>query len=391
MFGSIGIGGVQIASSNVRKARSKPKPTGVAGKKGKTVTGQPATLIQISGQVFEADSSTAVITYGRFNPPTLGHELVAETIYDIAEQIGGKPMIFTTETNDRKANPLSFVLKQQFLKEAFGPAVQSYSPPNGLVGVLKDVSKTYKSVIVVIGEDRAEKYTKLLSEYNGKDFSFDQIVVYCAGSRSENSSLLHESVSATDVRQAAREGDYEGFCLRTPTTLSEQSKQLMYSYVRIGLGLAEALEPLNESANVLNAQQRAQRARLFDRYRGKIERAREIALRRRGTGIVINKRAKKLALELMRKKFSAGQDYHVLPYATRASIDARVRAKKKGLLVLARKLVPHVKALENARLTPNEDTNQAFESIVEEHFPHIVTNVTPQQLVEAIDTMLHAK
>ena len=42
----------------------------------------------------EDDRSTAVFAFGRFNPPTIGHQKLIEKVQSMASQVNGKGFIF---------------------------------------------------------------------------------------------------------------------------------------------------------------------------------------------------------------------------------------------------------------------------------------------------------
>lgn len=414
MFGSIGAAGVQPSTTSVKDTgANKPKATAADQKLRKsktTITGQPKTLVSVNGQIFEARppalEATAVIVYGRFNPPTVGHDRLISEMISIAEQVQGDPLIFTSSSEDRSSNPLSFTQKVAVLREGYGSIVHD-SPiisSTGLVGLLAVVEHVrntlgYDNLIFVTGSDRENKYTNLFKKYNGDDLNeqntvipwgekFNQIVVHSVA-RDDQSNQIEESVSGSQIRKWAADGDYNRFIHAVSPVLSEQTKDELYAYVRIGQGLANALSSaaVNEQSHVLSAAERVQRARIFARYRQKIEHRREISISKHGSAKVINKRAKKLALELMRKKYSAGQDYHQMPFASRAAIDQRLRGKQRALNTLARKLVPRVKATENRRLQPSAKVNEQFSDLVEQLHPQIATNVTEAQLANVVATL----
>ena len=57
---------------------------------------------------------TAVLAFGRMNPPTRGHQLIIDKINDTARMYGGTPMLFLSHSNDSKKNPLSYDIKLQW-------------------------------------------------------------------------------------------------------------------------------------------------------------------------------------------------------------------------------------------------------------------------------------
>ena len=67
------------------------------------------------GQFVEAKSKTAVFTFGRFNPPTIGHQKLLQAVLRTAKSEGGKPFIFGSHSQDKKKNPLSYKEKEECL------------------------------------------------------------------------------------------------------------------------------------------------------------------------------------------------------------------------------------------------------------------------------------
>ena len=60
-----------------------------------------------------------VMIFGRFNPPTTGHELLVDKSFRLAKKLGAEHAIFTSKTNDPKKNPLSINDKIKFMKLSF--------------------------------------------------------------------------------------------------------------------------------------------------------------------------------------------------------------------------------------------------------------------------------
>jgi len=66
--------------------------------------------------LFEEDGDKHVtFCFGRFNPPTLGHEQVFKTM----KSMGGDMKIFTSQSQDKKKNPLDYSTKINFLRKMF--------------------------------------------------------------------------------------------------------------------------------------------------------------------------------------------------------------------------------------------------------------------------------
>ena len=56
----------------------------------------------------EDDDSTAVFAFGRFNPPTIGHQKLIQKVQSMAKQVNGKGFIFLSHKQNNKTDPLSF-------------------------------------------------------------------------------------------------------------------------------------------------------------------------------------------------------------------------------------------------------------------------------------------
>ena len=60
-----------------------------------------------------------VFTYGRFNPPHLGHKMMIEKIINKAEKLNKKPLIIVSHTTGNPRNPLTVTNKLQILRRWF--------------------------------------------------------------------------------------------------------------------------------------------------------------------------------------------------------------------------------------------------------------------------------
>ena len=68
--------------------------------------------------------STAVMSFGRFNPPHTGHKLVADTVKKVAKKEKGTPLVYLSHTQNQKKDPLTYEHKVKFAKAFFGNVVQ---------------------------------------------------------------------------------------------------------------------------------------------------------------------------------------------------------------------------------------------------------------------------
>ena len=115
------------------------------------------------------DSGSITFVLGRFNPPTLGHRKLFEATKKIAR--GGKYRIYPTKTQDKKKNPLDFKDKVKYMRKMFPRHARNIMSDKDVRMVFDVVGKLYeqgfKSITMVVGEDRVIEFDKLLNKYNG--------------------------------------------------------------------------------------------------------------------------------------------------------------------------------------------------------------------------------
>jgi len=186
-----------------------------------------------------------VITWGRFNPPTRGHELVFNKAANIANKFKYNLRILTTHTQDSKKNPLTYKEKIRFLKSLF-PRYKDYVVDDHeenittIIDAARILSKTYEHLILVVGQDRVEEFNRILKKYN-EDNKFKSINVISAGIRDPESEDI-KGVSASDMRDAARSGNKSKFVKGLPKRTSRKAANLLYKIVRSRLGTVKPVE-----------------------------------------------------------------------------------------------------------------------------------------------------
>ena len=115
----------------------------------------------------EDDRATAVFAFGRFNPPTIGHQKLIQKVQSMAKQVNGKGFIFLTHTQNNKKDPLTFQEKQAYIRsqitdpnlEIGDPAVKTI-----VQALQKMQSQGRTRVIMVAGDDRVMEFQKLLNQ-----------------------------------------------------------------------------------------------------------------------------------------------------------------------------------------------------------------------------------
>ena len=200
----------------------------------------------------ELPSKSVVFAFGRFNPPTIGHELLFKVVKKLAVSHGADHVIYASRTQDKKKNPLSVERKLHFLKLMFpGINFQSATPEavNPIL-VAKLLNKKYKNLIMVAGSDRVAAYTKYLNQYNGKDYHFDTIQVISAGERDPDSDEA-SGMSASKMRAAAIKGDFTSFKRGLPNSIREIDAKLLMNEIRTGMGEVAIKEQVKFSVDEL--------------------------------------------------------------------------------------------------------------------------------------------
>jgi hypothetical protein len=331
--------------------------------------------IDINPSLEEAVSPTAVFSFGRMNPPTIGHEKLVAKINAVAKQNNAMPHLYLSQSYDSKKNPLPYATKIALAKKAFGSMVMK-SRSKTLMQVAKELEDMgHTKLIMVAGSDRVEEFKTLLNKYNGKDYTFDSIEVVSAGERDPDAEGA-AGMSASKMRAAASAGDEKAFKSGLPKKL-QSSASKVYQAVRDGMKIAEEMEQeLGEDLMfeaVLSVAARRKRAMAFKKAKSKIMRGRKIAAKKMASPEKLKLRSRKKAIEVIRKKVAGakGTDYKNLSPSEKMSIDKKVE-KKKGLIAkIAKKQFQKVKQAEKERLAKvrggpaKESVNEEFENLFE--------------------------
>jgi nicotinic acid mononucleotide adenylyltransferase len=152
--------------------------------------------------------------FGRFNPPTVGHKKLIDTVVDASD--GGDFYIFTSQSQDPDKNPLDYQTKVNFLKKLF-PDIQDkivydVSIKNVLQAADKLKANGYTDATFVCGSDRVPEFTKLLNTWNGMDKTprFGVLNIISSGEREDGMEGVG-GVSASMAREFVKNNDFESF------------------------------------------------------------------------------------------------------------------------------------------------------------------------------------
>jgi len=196
-------------------------------------------------QLTEAKDKGVTFTYGRFNPPTVGHMKLAAKMKSISK--GHDVHIYTSHTTDKKKNPLSNKQIRQFMNPMLpsGIDVQKTEARTVFDVVVNLHNNGYEHVQMVVGSDRIREFDMLLNKYNGIKarhgyYKFETIKVVSAGERDPDAEGV-DGMSASKMRQLVHMGDKETFVNSLPRGYKLGDK--LYTAVQKGMGLKEDVFP----------------------------------------------------------------------------------------------------------------------------------------------------
>ena len=199
----------------------------------------------------QVDQGAISITFGRFNPPTIGHETLINKVAREAKTSGGEYRIYPSRTQDPKKNPLDPGTKIKFMKQAYpehANAIQSSEDMKTIFDVLTALdSEGYSSVNLVVGGDRVSEFNSLATKYNGKLYNFEDIKVTSAGDRDPDSEGV-EGMSASKLRKAAVEDDFSAFDKGLPKELSKKDREALYLTLRQSMNVKESFDDFAEAS-----------------------------------------------------------------------------------------------------------------------------------------------
>ena len=187
---------------------------------------------------------TAVFVFGRFNPPTIGHEKLLNALTATAQREGGKALVYTSSTQDSKKNPLSKDQIFKYLGEAFPKERKSFqtrSTARTALDVAVELNGKYDKLVMVVGSDRVSDFSSLLNTYNGirskhGSYEYKEIDIVSAGERDPDAAGA-SGMSASKMREAAIQGDFDLFKAGVPSGMSNKHAKNMMNDVRVGLKL----------------------------------------------------------------------------------------------------------------------------------------------------------
>ena len=194
-----------------------------------------------------ASEDTLTIVFGRFNPPTVGHEKLLQAAEKAA--IGGELKIYPSRTNDPKKNPIDPDMKISYMKKMFPDYEEQIINDPEMVSIFNVLVTAaedgYRNINIVVGADRQAEFENLANKYNGELYDFKEIRVISAGVRDADAEGV-EGMSASKMRKAVQDDDFDAFRRGMPKKLNNADTQALFDAVRTGMGTKKKKKNVTE-------------------------------------------------------------------------------------------------------------------------------------------------
>ena len=182
---------------------------------------------------------TVAFTFGRFNPPTIGHEKLINKVKSVRAD---DYRIYLSRSEDPKKNPLSPRQKLAYMKKMFPSHARNImiNTTNMILDICTELYKQgYTEISMVVGSDRVREFDTIIKKYNNVKsrhglYDFNTINVVSAGERDPDAEGA-TGMSASKMRAAAAKGDLSSFSKGLPSGVNADA---LMKDVRRGMRLA---------------------------------------------------------------------------------------------------------------------------------------------------------
>ena len=185
-------------------------------------------------------------TFGRMNPPTVGH---GKVMNKLSAKAGKNPYkVYLSQSQDARKNPLSYEGKVKYARKMFPKHSRNIILDKKLKNVFEVASSLYdqgfNKITMVVGSDRTTEFETLLDKYNGVKgrhgfYNFERISIVSAGERDPDASGV-EGMSASKQRENAKENNFTAFSQGIPNSMSNPDAKKLFNDIRRGMGLKES-------------------------------------------------------------------------------------------------------------------------------------------------------
>ena len=182
------------------------------------------------------DEADMTVAFGRFNPPTTGHERLMNKVKQVAGK--GNYEIYPSRSNDPAKNPLDPDTKIGYMQQMFpqhAKHIMNNAKTRTIFDALKGANERgAKSVNIVVGQDRQKEFENLANKYNNKLYKFDRINVVSAGDRDPDGDGI-SAMSASKLRKAAADDDFDTFRTGIPQSFKDDKARELYAAIQKGM------------------------------------------------------------------------------------------------------------------------------------------------------------
>jgi len=238
-------GKLRFYNQRQRAGQDQPQPRGVntpVATQGRPAAAQaqaPAAKpksAEPEGSDLDKALDTLTVVFGRFNPPTAGHEKLLQQAEKVAA--GGDLKIYPSRTVDSKKNPIDPDMKVSYMRKMFPDfeeQIQNDAEMRSIFNVLTTAAEEgYTGINIVVGADRLGEFESLATKYNGDLYNFKEIKTVSAGPRDDDAEGV-EGVSSSKQRKAVMDDDYDTFKRGLPKGMDNADGQALFDAVRVGM------------------------------------------------------------------------------------------------------------------------------------------------------------
>lgn len=191
------------------------------------------------------ENKEVYFTFGRMNPPTIGHGKVMDVLASKSGKSDYK--VYLSQSVNPKKDPLTYADKVKHTRKMFPKHARQVMLDKNVRSVfdiaVKLYDQGYTKVNMVVGADRIREFEVLLAKYNGTKarhgfYKFQKISIISAGQRDPDATGV-EGMSASKQRDNASKNDYTTFSQGVPKGMSDTDTRKLFNDVRNGMGLKE--------------------------------------------------------------------------------------------------------------------------------------------------------
>lgn len=191
---------------------------------------------------------TVAFTFGRFQPPTSGHQKLVDALSSAAKANGAEAFLYPSRSHDPSRNPLSPEAKVKWLRKFFGNSVKVVDDASArtIFDVLSKFEKEgVKKVILVVGGERVPEFKKTIKPYlstkNKKNTYNFEFSVVSAGERDPDAEGV-VGMSASKMRAAATNNDFKAFMGGMSQNATKRDAEALFKELRKSMSLKENTE-----------------------------------------------------------------------------------------------------------------------------------------------------